>query len=102
MDMNNPKLILMDPQDNVFVTRQPIENGETLQFDTCQLMILENIPLGFKIARRSLRAGEKVIKYGVPIGSTTRDITAGEIIHVHNMMSDYLPTFARVEGQRYG
>jgi hypothetical protein len=34
-----------------------------------------------------------VIKYGVSIGSATRDIELGELVHLHNMKSDYLPTY---------
>jgi altronate dehydratase len=55
------------------------------------------VPLGHKIAARAIAAGEKIIKYGVPIGSATRAIAAGEHVHTHNLRSDYLPTFARGE-----
>ena len=36
------------------------------------------------------RCSEKVLKYGLPIGSATRDIAAGEHVHVQNMKSDYI------------
>jgi hypothetical protein len=41
----------------------------------------------------SLNPGDKIIKFGVPIGSATKHIDIGEHIHLHNMKSDYLPTY---------
>jgi hypothetical protein len=34
-----------------------------------------------------------VRKYGVPIGSVTKPIAAGEHVHVHNLASNYTPTY---------
>ncbi len=59
------------------------------------------IPLGHKIAARDIAAGEKIIKYGAPIGSAIRDIASGEHVHTHNLKSDYIPTFKRGEGPRH-
>ena len=47
------------------------------------------MPLGHKLARRPIAPGEKVRKYGAPIGTATRAIAAGEHVHVHNLASDY-------------
>ncbi|MBQ7058208.1 MAG: altronate dehydratase [Firmicutes bacterium] len=49
---------------------------------------LEN---GHKYAVRDIRQGEEVIKYGFPIGVATRDITAGEHVHTHNLKSQIAP-----------
>lgn len=38
-----------------------------------------------KYARRDITAGEKVIKYGFPIGIATADIKKGEPVHSHNL-----------------
>lgn len=43
---------------------------------------------GHKYARRVLRAGEDVVKYGMPIGHATRDIAVGEHVHVHNLATN--------------
>jgi (2R)-sulfolactate sulfo-lyase subunit beta len=55
-------------------------NGQPLQLD-----VLDPVPLGHKLALRDLPAGEQVIKYGIAIGRATRDIRAGEHVHVHNI-----------------
>ncbi|WP_316791162.1 UxaA family hydrolase [Pedobacter frigoris] len=49
--------------------------------------------IGHKIADCLIREGEKIIKYGVPIGSATTTIEIGEHVHLHNMKSDYIPTY---------
>ena len=50
----------------------------------------EPIPLGHKMALRAIAAGMRVRKFGVPIGRATRDIAAGELVHMHNLASDYI------------
>ena len=41
-----------------------------------------------KIALSDIAAGEKVIKYGFPIGVAAQNIRAGEWVHTHNLVSD--------------
>ena len=38
----------------------------------------------------------------MPIGSATRDIEPGEHVHLHNMKSDYLPTYTLEDGRLFG
>ncbi len=40
---------------------------------------------GHKFARRAIRAGEPVVKYGMPIGIAKVDIAPGEHVHSHNL-----------------
>lgn len=42
---------------------------------------------GMKYALCDIAAGEKVMKYGFPIGAATADIKAGEKVHTHNLKS---------------
>lgn len=42
-------------------------------------------PRGHKIALRHIAEGEKVVKYGFPIGIATADIAEGEWVHSHNL-----------------
>ena len=44
-----------------------------------------DIPLGHKLAIRSLAADATVIKYGVDIGRAVAPIQVGEHAHVHNI-----------------
>ena len=45
------------------------------------------VALGHKIAVQPIAAGALVVKFGVPIGVATREIGAGEWVHLHNCRS---------------
>jgi altronate dehydratase small subunit len=52
-----------------------------------EIEVTQPIKMGHKVALRAIAKGEQVIKYGVAIGVATRDITAGEWVHLHNCRS---------------
>lgn len=96
------KPILLHPDDNVLVLAEPIQAGQTIEIDGNQLVVPGAVAVGHKIARRALIAGEKILKYGAPIGSMTAAAIAGEHVHMHNMKSDYIASHTRLatgEGQ---
>jgi hypothetical protein len=43
--------------------------------------------MGHKYALTDLKEGDEIIKYGMFIAKATRDIKAGEWVHVHNARS---------------
>lgn len=90
-----PKLMLLHPEDNVAICIAPIAAGERLEAGGTELCPAQPLGVGHKIASRSIATGEKIYKYGAPIGSATQDIAAGEWVHVHNMKSDYIRTHDR-------
>ncbi len=47
-----------------------------------------NLDDGHKYARRAIKTGENIIKYGNPIGRATADIPEGEWVHTHNMKTN--------------
>jgi hypothetical protein len=50
---------------------------------------LEPIMLGHKIAICDMPAGQPVVKFGVTIGRASRDIRAGQWVHLHNCESTF-------------
>ena len=76
--------IQINPQDNVCVALAPIAAGTQINAGTT-VTTLEDIPQGHKIALADIKEGEKVIKYGFPIGVAKQDIKAGSWVHVHNV-----------------
>lgn len=86
------KLLRLHPLDNVVVATAPIKAGTTLRLDRVKLEVIANVPMAGKIATRPIAEGEKIIKFGQPIGHATRNIEPGEWVHTHNLASDYLPT----------
>lgn len=89
------RLIHLAPEDNICAAAATIEPGETLAFEGRAITVADRIPTGHKVAVIPIATGQKVFKYGAPIGSATRSIQPGEHVHTHNLKSDYLPTFAR-------
>jgi len=89
-----PRFAIHNREDNVGVAIEDIKAGDEAQGVYIEdrsmgpvIKALEDIPLGHKIALRDIKAGERVIKYGRPIGVATRDIRVGEHVHVHNVKS---------------
>lgn len=95
------KHIRIHPADNVLIAAIALHADERFLLEENEIMIKERIPLGHKIAFKSIKCGEKIIKYGLSIGSATKDIFPGELVHVHNIKSDYLQTYTLEEGHTY-
>ena len=90
---HDPRLILLDPRDNVLVARVRLKAGETVETGTGPAALDRDIALAHKVARHTIAAGEKILKYGAPIGVATEAIAPAAHVHVHNMRSDYTPTY---------
>lgn len=92
--------MLLHPQDNCLISRSALDSGEMLLIDGERLPLVlaraqKSLAPGHKVARKSLNVGDKVLRYGAVIGTVTAQIAMGEHIHLHNLMSDYLPTHQR-------
>jgi hypothetical protein len=86
-------LLLLLPTDPIAVAVRDIEPGETIALpDGSQVTTRTRVPFGFKVAIRAIGAEEKVFKYGVPIGTATTPIAPGEVVHLHNLRSNYIAT----------
>lgn len=94
----DPRLLLLHPGDSVYVLRDQIAAGEAVLVAGTAVAFAQALGLGHKIARVAIAAGEPVLKYGAPIGRATRDIAPGDHVHLHNLASDYTPTYA-LEGK---
>jgi D-threo-aldose 1-dehydrogenase len=89
------KAILLHPDDNVLVCVAPVSAGERLSLDSGEIVARGDVAVGHKLARHALNPGDKVLKYGAPIGSMTAAAQPGEWIHMHNLKSDYIATHTR-------
>lgn len=79
------ELLRIAAQDNVAVALSAIEKGTALTAEGITVTAADDIPAGHKIALTPIPAGDKVIKYGFPIGYAKADIAAGQHVHVHNL-----------------
>jgi hypothetical protein len=97
----DPRLLRLHPADNVLTVIATLDAGARIRVGEAEVVVPVRLPIGHKVAARAIRAGEKIVKYGAPIGSASRDIAAGEHAHTHNVQSDYLPTFLREDQSRF-
>jgi altronate hydrolase len=97
--------ILIHATDNVVIALQSLDAGTVLPLDGEQIILVNCVDKGAKIARNAMDRGDLVIKYGSPIGVLTADVAKGEWIHTHNLrtaLSDelsyqYQPDFPTVQ-----
>jgi len=79
--------LLISAADNVATALEPLDPGRTVHIGAITITIAEAIPRGHKVALCAIRAGERVVKYGSPIGSASSDIAPGMHVHTHNVAS---------------
>jgi len=76
-------LLRIHTLDNVAVALCPLQKGQQIG----EIVALDAVPAGHKIALQSIHVGEAVIKYGYLIGVATQEILPGQHVHSHNMAS---------------
>lgn len=94
----DPRLLRLHEADDVLVARAPIAAGERILVAGVAVVLAAALPIGHKLAARAIAAGEKVRKYGAPIGTATADIAPGAPVHLHNLRSDYTQSIALEAG----
>lgn len=87
------KLLRIHRDDNVLIVVSPIKAGDRDHMDGREIVFVQDIAIGHKVAARDIKAQEKVYKCGVPIGSAKEMIPAGGHVHLHNLKSDYIATY---------
>ena len=95
------RVLVLNAGDTVGVACCDLAAGTRVVLTGAEISLPGAVALGHKIALVPLAAGEQIVKWGAPIGSATQDIAAGEHVHLHNMKSDYIPTYTFEEGRRF-
>ena len=95
------RLLRLADVDNVAVATGACDAGMELAVDRMTVRLIDRIAVGHKVALRDIAVGDKVYKFGCPIGSATVPIRAGQHVHTHNLKSDYLPTFTFEQGRKF-
>jgi len=75
--------IRLHPADDVVIARQQLVGGTTLIDE--RVTIAGLVPPGHKVATHAIAAGAPVRRYNQVIGFASRDIKAGEHVHLHNL-----------------
>ncbi len=84
-----PNFILLHEKDNVATALERLPKGCAIELPGRggSLTLLQEIQFGHKFALHEIAKDDKIIKYGVPIGTATQAIQAGEFVHAHNLTS---------------
>ena len=97
----DPRVMVLAPGDNVAVAKADIASGTTLTVMGQSVTLKTRVEVGHKFAFKKVAKGEKLVKYGAPIGVATQDIAPGDYMHIHNVTSDYIPTYTLDEGHEF-
>jgi altronate dehydratase small subunit len=79
------------PSDNVATLLDDAAPGSLhiLGEQTESVILQESIKLGHKVALTDIPTSGPLIKFGVKIGHASRNILAGQWVHLHNLASDF-------------
>lgn len=93
------KYIRINKKDNVAVALLPINKGEIVEIEDLKIKLKEDIKKGHKFTLELLEKNKDVIKYGMPIGHTLKNMEAGQWIHTHNLKTNLsdLDTYSYVD-----
>lgn len=86
-------ILVHEPDDDVGVAVMDLKAGEEIGVVTLegkfvtQIKLVNDVPLGHKVAMSDLVLDKHVIEYGHAIGSAVAPIAAGEHVHIHNIKS---------------
>lgn len=90
--MSAPHLLVHDKRDNVgVVVVEGLKAGTemlcvvTEDNSSFTLKVIDDAPIGHKVALTDLKAGDTAIKYGEDIGRIVADVAKGGHVHVHNL-----------------
>jgi len=88
------RALVINDADNVANLIGPGRKGETVECtlegkpEQATVTLADDVPANHKFARRDIKAGQEIIKYGLSIGKALVDIRRGECVHVHNIESN--------------
>lgn len=80
-----PDAMQVHAADTVAVALRALQAGERVSLGSATSRVAEDIPQGHKFALKAHRLGDRVVKYGVPIGRASASIAPGVHVHTHNL-----------------
>ena len=89
----NKGILLHEADDDVGVAAMDLKTGEEIQAVTLDgkpvtpIILVDDVPLGHKVAMRDMVEKKNIMEYGREIGYATKAIAKGAHVHVHNIKS---------------
>lgn len=93
--------LIISPADNVAVALSNIGKGTQLSINGKVISIAEDIPIKHKFTLQDLNVNDVVTMYGVPVGTATKSIQEGTLIHVNNIKHIAAPYKYRSTNYQY-
>lgn len=81
--------IRLHASDHVAIAIGRLRVGDRIHVDDLDIECCSDVPPGHKICLASIETGQRVFKYGQPIGIASAPIRAGQHVHSHNLADDH-------------
>jgi len=78
-------ILQIHPSDSILVALKNLQSGETVEYNGHRYTLKENIPAKHKFYMQDAPAGSEVIMYGVLVGKTETDVSAGSRVSTENL-----------------
>ncbi|MDR2773004.1 MAG: altronate dehydratase family protein [Elusimicrobiota bacterium] len=77
--------IKISEADNVVIALKSLKKGSKIYDKRMEIILLDDVEMGHKIACTAIDKNSPVIKYGEPIGIAKDNIKQGSWVHTHNL-----------------
>ncbi|HEV2398303.1 MAG TPA: altronate dehydratase family protein [Candidatus Sulfotelmatobacter sp.] len=85
------RVLQIDSRDNVLVALANLKQGESVEFAGKAHTLVSDVSAKHKFATVALAAGERVVMYGVTVGTAVKPIAAGEVLTTGNIRHQASP-----------
>ena len=92
------KIIKVHPEDNIAVALTNLTADEELKFEGDRIRIVSEVKSKHKVALKKFENGDRVIMYGVLVGTANRTIKRGEVLTIENVNHKSDKVFGKTEG----
>ncbi len=79
------RILKLDPRDNVFIALRDLKKGDIVEFAGTEYELTSDVPAKHKFVIRDLGQGDRIVMYGVTVGTATAPVKRGEAITTRNM-----------------
>ena len=91
------KIMKVNASDNVAVALVNLKAGEVISFEGQDIKVLSDTKSKHKIALEKFESGDRIIMYGVLVGSANGAIEKGDVLTVENVKHQSEKVFGRTE-----
>lgn len=91
------KLIKVNASDNVAVALVDLKASDVISFDGLDIKVLSNTKSKHKIALKDFNSGDRIIMYGVLVGTANGDIEKGDVLTTKNVKHQSEKVFGRTK-----